>query len=337
MQQKPRIVIYGAGQFGQYIARFADQYGWEIVAVFNRAGAKVGQDIGRLAGLDRDFGVIVEDCDSADYGALDADIGVVTVDNLLTTNMPGYKRLLGAGLNVICHGTEAYYPWGCNRTAAEEIDALAKQNNVTFSGSGIWDMSRIWAGILVAGPCTELHALHHSSITDCARIGKEQMMYTGVGMTADAFREKLAGPNTVLTTYKTIPEQVLVALGYRTTTDSVRVEPVVFDTPIYCALLERDIPAGDCVGTRIIAEVGTEQGVTAEAVIELRLFREGEVEHMFWSVDGKPASRVRTERDDSGHATAACLFNRVPDVIAAPPGIVLLSQLGPLKTLASKL
>jgi len=39
---------------------------------------------------------------------------------------------------------------------------------------------------------------------------------------------------------------------------------------------------------------------------------------------------VRVERDDTSHATAACLFNRIPDVIAAPPGIVPVSQLGPL-------
>jgi 4-hydroxy-tetrahydrodipicolinate reductase len=63
----------------------------------------------------------------------------------------------------------------------------------------------------------------------------------------------------------------------------------------------------------------------------LRLFREGEVEHMFWSLDGKPVSSIRTEREDSGHATAACLFNRIPDVVAARPGIVLLSEMGPMK------
>ena len=55
---------------------------------------------------------------------------------------------------------------------------------------------------------------------------------------------------------------------------------------------------------------------------------------MFWSVDGLPHTRVRTEREDSAHATAACLFNRIPDVIAAPPGIVLISQMGPLKPTA---
>src|SRR5262249_52450486 len=147
------------------------QKGWPIVAAFNRAGAKVGLDLGRVAGLDRDLGVVIQDCDTARYDGLAADIGVVTVADRLQANLPAYRRLLGAGLNVICHGAESYYPHGNDPAAAEEIEALAKQNGVTFSGSGIWDMSRIWAGILVAGPCTELRSLFHSSITDAQRIG----------------------------------------------------------------------------------------------------------------------------------------------------------------------
>src|SRR5512139_349169 len=74
----PRIVIYGVGQYGCFIARLAAEKGWPIVAAFNRAGPKIGQDIGRVAGLDRDLGVIIQDCETGDYGALAADIGVVT-------------------------------------------------------------------------------------------------------------------------------------------------------------------------------------------------------------------------------------------------------------------
>jgi 4-hydroxy-tetrahydrodipicolinate reductase len=327
----PQIVIYGTGQFGLTIARLASQKGWPIVAAYNRAGPKIGQDLGRLAGLDRNMGVIVQDCETASYDGLAADIGVVTVSNRLRDNLPAYQRLMSAGLNVICHGTESYFPYGNDPVLAAEIDELAKTMGVTFTGSGIWDMSRIWSGILVAGTCTEIQSMFHSSITDCARIGKAQMMFTGVGLTVEQFASRNLGATPALVSYKTSPEHVLSALGYTLDGSRTRVEPVTFNEAIACPLLERVIAAGDCVGTRVIADVSTNEGVSARAEIELRLFREGEVEHMFWSVLGKPVTRIRTEREDSGHATAACLFNRIPDVIAAPPGIVLVSQLGPLK------
>ena len=329
----PRIVIYGTGQYGQYITRFAVQKGWTIVAAYNRAGNKVGHDLGQLAGLGRDLGIVVQDCETARYDNLDADIGVVTMTNRLSINLPAYRRLMNAGLNVICHGNESYYPYGCDAILAAEIDSLAKQNNVTFSGSGIWDMSRIWSGLLLAGPCTEIRSLLHSSITDVAGqcLNKEQALQVGIGFTPKEFKEKGLDRSPALAAYKTIPEHVLAALGYTITNTRAFVEPVVFNVPIESVLMERVIPAGVCVGTRIIGEIETREGVSARAEIELRLFKQGEVEHMLWSVDGLPRTRVRTEREDSAHATAACLFNRIPDVIAAPPGIVLLSQLGPMK------
>ena len=330
--RKPRIVIYGVGQYGGYVARFAVQKGWPIVAAFNRAGSKVGQDLGRVIGLDRDLGVVVQDCETASYDNLDADVGVVTQVNFLSLNLPAYLRLMNAGLNVVCHGAESYYPYGCDPVVAAEIDALAKKNKVTFTGGGIWDMSRIWSGILLAGPCTEIKSLFHSSITDAKGqcLTKEQAHQAGIGFTVAQYEQTGVRKSRLPISYKTIPEHVLAALGYTITNTKAQVEPVIFDQPLDSELMGRVIPAGDCVGTRIIGEIETKEGVTAKAIIELRLFRPGEIEHMYWSVEGKPVTRVRVERDDSAHATASNLFNRIPQVIAAPPGIVLVSQLGPL-------
>lgn len=329
--EKPRIAIYGAGQFGQYIARFADQKGWPIVAVLNRAGEKVGKDIGQLAGLDRDLGVVVQDCDTFDFASLDADVGIVTISDRLDNDMEAFRRFLEAGINVISHAAEAYYPYGTNKALADEIDALAKKNNVTFTGTGIWDVSRIWSGILVAGPCTEIDSLFHKSITDLERVGKALMLRGGVSLTPEQFTEALKGAGAAGGLYKTIPEHVFRALGYTVTKAEEKIEPVLYDRPIYCKLLEKEMAPGIVCGTRIIAHVETAEGPTAEAHIELRLFEEGEVEHMYWKVNGKPSSSVRIERDDSAHFTASSMFNRIRDVIAAPPGIQLLSELGPMK------
>ena len=332
---KPRLVIYGCGQYGGFITRFAVQKGWPVVAAFNRAGAKVGKDLGRVAGLNRDLGVVIQDCDSGNYEALkgQADVGVVAMTNMLAANMPAYQRLMNAGLNIACHGSQSYYPHGCEPEIAREIDALAKKNGVTFTGSGIWDMSRIWAGILIAGPCTELTSMFHSSITEAVgqMANKAQAMQIGIGLTPEQYAASGLPQARQLFSYKTIPEQVLWALGYTIANTRVRVEPVLFDKPVESAFMEATYPAGICVGTRIVGEIETKEGVTAKAEIELRLFRPGEIEHMFWEVNGKPVTRIRAERDDSAHATAANLFNRIPQIVAAQPGIVVVSQMGPLQ------
>jgi hypothetical protein len=332
---KPRLVIYGIGQFGKHVVRFAVQKGWPIVAAFNRAGDKVGRDIGELAGIEK-LNVTVQDCDIANFDELDADIGVVTTTNLLETNQEAHTRLLSAGLNVVCHGTESYYPHGNNPEIAAELDILAKEKGVSFTGSGIWDMSRIWSGLLVAGPTTELTSLFHSSSTDIVPQveTKEQTLPFGNTLTVEEFHARGLSKNPIAKSYKTIPEHVLVGLGYTITDTKAYVEPAVFDEDYDSVFMECVIPAGNCVGVRIVAEIETAEGVSARSEIEVRHFREDDVEHMFWEANGDPKARVRVERDDSSHMSAACLFNRIPDVIAAPPGVQLISKLGPLKSTA---
>ena len=309
----------------------AVEKGWTIVAAFNRAGPKVGQDLGRLAGLERDLGVIVQDCDTARYGDLDADIGVVLQTNILSTNFPAYERFMNAGLNVICHGTEAYYPVGNNPQLAAKIDALAKKKGVTFSGSGIWDMSRIWAGIMACAPCTHIKSILQRSMTDMKGQGTPKQLFEfGVNLTVDEYLKKGIDKHPLWPTYRTVPEQVLATLGYTVTKTSYEVFPITYDEPLASDYLGCVVAAGRVVGTGMTGLVETREGVTGRIEFAGRMAKPGEAETMYWSIDGSPRNIVITERLDSDYTTAACLFGRIPQVIAAPPGIVMLTELGPL-------
>lgn len=330
----PRIAIYGIGQYGKMIARLAAERGWPIVAAYNRAGPKVGQDLGRVIGLGRDLGVEVQDCETADYSALDADLGVVTHRDLLSANMPAYRRLMGAGLNIACHGVQSYLPQSNDPELAAEIEALALANGVTFTGCGIWDMSRIWSGILTAGPCTELKSIHISSLTDPEGQTNsiEQIKQYCISEPVEEFERRGIAHNAAALAKKTIPEMVLRALGYTVIESTAKIEPVIYDVPVE-SKYGRFEP-GLVMGVRFHCRTTTEEGVTGTGLVDQRLFLPGDVEHMFWEVDGVPRNRTRVERLDSADATAGNLFNRIPDIIAARPGIVPVYEMGPLKPTA---
>jgi len=193
-------------------------------------------------------------------------------------------------------------------------------------------MSRIWSGILVAGPCTNIESMFLESLTNIGVAGKHVLNVVGVGLTPDDYRRKFVddlGP--IGNIYKLIPEHVLTALGFTVTSATEVREPVIFDEPVHCRYLRKDIEPGLAVGTRVVATVETREGVSARTNIQLRLIREGELEHVVWRVEGKPRSFIRVDRRGSVYSSASTMINRVRDVIAASPGIRLVSELGPPK------
>ncbi len=127
---------------------------------------------------------------------------------------------------------------------------------------------------------------------------------------------------------------VLQKLGYTIAAVRESREPVIWDEDFYCPVLKKDLPAGISWGTRYVVDVDTEEGVTARSEIETRVFREDEEEEMRWTIEGMPAMDIRVVRKNSGVASAASLLNRVPDVMAAEPGIVEITKHAPLKSSA---
>ncbi len=325
---KPQVAIYGAGQYALESVRIMHRKGWDIVAAYNRAGEKVGRDIGELAGIEP-LGVLVEDCEEANYGSSGANIAIHSVADRLDYNWPGHQRLLGAGINVICHGGESNFPWGSRPELAGRLDELAKAHGVTFTGTGIWDYSRIWSGLLAAGSASELTGLIHRTLTNGEAAGLELLKVCGGTLTLEEFSELNEG--LLAGIYKTVPHQVLWALGFEVTDVSEEREPILDSEPVFSNALGANIEPGICLGTRITTRVRTREGVNATSINELRVLKPGEKEHMVWEVQGRPETVIRVDRTDSMHSSAACMVNRVPDVLNAEPGIQVISQLGPIR------
>lgn len=331
MKSTPKCVIYGTGFVGQELARLITERGWTITAAFNRAGDKIGKELGQIAGLGHNLGVVIQDCETADYSRVDADIALIATTNSLQQNLPAYERFFNAGINVLCHGTESYYPFWIDRELAGRIDSMAKQSGVTFTGGGIWDSSRIWSGILAAGPCVQINSMLHKTQTEAIRQGLYWADVLGVGLKEEEWHERLAPLKANAGRSVQIPSvSVLQKLGFTIKEAINGFEPVIRDHDFFCTPLQKTIQAGTSLGMRFLVDVTTEEGPTARTEYEARVFEDGEVEQMRWIIDGKPGNEVRYIRKDSGIASASCLLNRVPDVLSASPGIVDITQFGPI-------
>lgn len=317
----PRVAIYGLGFVGSQLAGFALDKGWQIAGAFNRAGDKVGRDVGALLGR-APIGVTVQDCDQASYNDLNADIAFVAVSDRLEINLPAYQRLMSSGANILCHGAESCNPRRLKPAIAEEIQTLALENGVTFTGGGIWDMTRIWSGILSVGPNTELESMTHTSYTDIGRQGIHLLRFCGAGLSVEEYLANDVAGKTGLGGIATIPPLCVVdALGLTVSDIREHLEPIVWDEDHHSHWLEQTLYAGTVIGTRMRVEISTRESITISNCFEYRDFRPNEQEQMIWKVHGKPSMEVRVVREASHMASASSLFNRAPDVLTAPPGI----------------
>lgn len=322
------IVIYGIGHIGQLVTRLVQRQGWRLAAAINRPGPKIGRDLGTLAGLPAPIGLTVELPDTVDLRTLAADVAIVSVADRLSVMLPIYRRLLEQGLNIISCDCEASYPWGADAALAEEIDAIAKANGVTFTGTGLPDAFRIWLPRVLTGACDSLRGYRHESTVDIGRHGAQSCRLAHVGSSTAAFARSTAAGGGV-SIYRLFLQQAVVALGLDITAMRESLEPVTASEPIRCEALDLVVPAGDCIGTRFLTEIDTAQGIQASGASELRLLRPGEVERMLFLIEGSSPLRAEITGFDSDLATAAQMIARIPDVIAAPPGIVTIDRLGP--------
>src|SRR5690349_19072529 len=186
MAPSPRIVLYGTGFVAQEITKLIVRRGWTIAAALNRSGPKVGQDLGVIAGLG-ELGVAVQDFETADYAAIDADIALVAGPDSPEDAFVIYEPLLSRGIDVLTCGSRMYDPYLMHPDVAKRIDSLAQEHGATFTGGGLWDMTRIWAGLLTTGPCDQIDAVDYHSDVEVLRQGAHWAPHLGVGVTLEEF------------------------------------------------------------------------------------------------------------------------------------------------------
>jgi 4-hydroxy-tetrahydrodipicolinate reductase len=130
-----RLVQYGIGAIGAAIAaQVVRDPAFALVAAFDADPAKVGRDVGEVAGVGR-LGVAIAPPAAGQWP--DADVMLHTTGSFLATVAPQLEEGLSRGLNVVSSCEELAFPTPANRPAAERLDRLARERGVTLLGTGV--------------------------------------------------------------------------------------------------------------------------------------------------------------------------------------------------------
>lgn len=320
-----RVIQYGVGAIGIEVTRvLADHPGVRVVAAIDQAPDLVGQNLGRLAGLDGDLAVTVSG-DAEAALALPAEVVLHTTGSYLEDIAPQILSIVDAGKNVVSTCEELSFPWDRHPHLSRQIDARAREAGVTVLGTGVnpgFVMDTL--ALALSAACQWVSRLEVRRVVDVSKRRVQLQRKVGVGMTPAQFEERKSTGRFGHVGLMESARLVAHALAWPIDEWQEVLEPVV------------------CAGRRQVGDIRLEAGQVAgihqvvsgrsdgrEAVLlELEMSAGAARPRDEIIIEGRPPIHMVIEGGVQGdHATAALVANAIPVVVAAPAGLLTMADM----------
>jgi len=314
------VLPYGLGPIGAAVLRIvAERPALQIVGAVDVDPAKVGRDVGAVAGLGRALHLPVDGDPAGALQRLQPAVVVHCTGSALTAVMPQLREIVAAGASVVSTCEELSYPWARQRELALELDMLARERGVAVLGAGVnpgFVMDLL--PLVLSGVTTGVRAIYVRRVVDAsARRGPLQRKI-GAGLTRAEFQERADRGAMGHVGLRESLHMVAAGLGWdvRDVTDTL--EPVVAQTEIITA--HSNVRLGHVAGVHEVARGVTPAGKSIELDLAMYLGALNPRDEVV--IDGEPRVHMVMEGGVFGDtATAAIVANAIPTVHAASPGL----------------
>jgi 4-hydroxy-tetrahydrodipicolinate reductase len=305
--------------------------GVDVVGALARAPEKVGRDLGLVAGLGVETGVVVEDDPERVLATRRPDIALIAVSSYMADMYDHLRVCAENGVNAITIAEECLYPWRTSPALTAQLDALAKRNGVTLTGSGHQDVYWVNLVAMLMGTAHRIDRLTGRASWNVDDYGPEVAQDQQVGRTEAQFAEWLEHADRPPTFGRNVLDALLAETGMTPARVTSSTRPELATSVMRSSALGIEVPAGGVIGFTDVDEVQTAEGPVLTFEMTGRLYAEGEADINDWTLQGEPDLRLVNPAVPTSVTTCTQFVNRIPDVINAPAGFVTIEQLPKLR------
>jgi 4-hydroxy-tetrahydrodipicolinate reductase len=316
-----RVMHFGLGPIGVGVLRqVATRKGFKAVGGIDIDPAKVGKDLGEIAGLDRKLGVKVTDDAVAAIKKAKPDVVVLCTLSSLQAIMPQIETVLKLRVPIVSTTEEMAYPYYSNKKLAKKIDELAKKAKVAVVGTGVnpgFVMDAL--PIMLSGACERVDAIRIDRIQDASTRRLPFQKKIGSGLTVQQFQEKVEAGTVRHVGLTESVAMIADSFGWKMAKITDSIQPKVTERQVSSQFLT--VEPGFVCGL-IQDGIGYDKDGKPLITLHMEAYLGAPQSYDAVTIEGHPKLYSRVEGGFHGDVvTASITVNTIPKILAAPPGL----------------
>jgi 4-hydroxy-tetrahydrodipicolinate reductase len=315
-----RVMHVGLGPIGSAVLKqLAGRRGFKVVGGVDVDPAKVGRDLGDVAGLPQRLGVKVSADIAKAIKSAKPDVVVLCTSSSIKQVLPQLEAILKAKKPVVTTTEELSYPGYTHIRQARLIHALAKKAKVAVLSTGVnpgFVMDAL--PIALTAVCDRVDRIVVNRIQDARMRRLPFQQKIGAGLTTEQFAKKVRDGSVRHVGFTESIAMIADALGWTLDRITDSVEPKLASVTTSSEFLAVD-PGYVC---GIVQDgVGYRKGEPAIR-LHMEAYLGAPESYDSIEIDGSPRLAVKVVGGIHGDvATTSIVINSIPKVLAAAPGL----------------
>jgi 4-hydroxy-tetrahydrodipicolinate reductase len=326
MERKIRVIQYGVGVIGAGAVKLMLQKpALQLVGAVDSDPEKIGRDLGRVIGLDRDLGVIVQRDLKAALPASGADVAVHMTRPKLAEAAMELRDCVAAGLHVVSACEELCYPFRQYPELSRDLDAEARAKNVVLLGVGVnpgFVMDKLV--LMLATACHQVNKVRVLRVVDASRRRLRLQKKIGVGLTLEQFGSELEAG--AVRNYGASESVWMLAdhLGIPIDRVEEAIAPIVAEMPMRTQYFQ--VKAGQVKGLKQVALGLKDNEENIRLELEMYLGAAESLDSV--KITGVPNLEMKVPGGIHGDlATTAIVVNCIPNLVELAPGLRVVTDM----------